>query len=111
MNDWSIAHARGAAWSKRIWRCCRAAMLSMFAALPVVAEAQHQFSLAPINLLPSAPTTYQMRDWRAVATAFDSLAFGVNATGQFLPIPRRDDTPESPFLSVAYELPSYVGEA
>ena len=110
MNDWSIARARGAAWSKRIWRCCRTSMLGMFAALPVVAEAQHQLSLAPINLLPNAPTAYQMRDWRAVATAFDALAFDVNATGQFLPIPRRDDTPESPFLSVAYELPSYVGE-
>jgi hypothetical protein len=46
-----------------------------------------------------------------VATDFDALAFDTTATGQFLPIPRRDDTPESPFLSVAYELPSYVGDA
>jgi hypothetical protein len=70
----------------------------------------HQLSLAPINLLPNAPGTYSMRDWRTVATNFDALAFDVNATGQFLPIPVRDDTPESPFLDVAYELPSYVGD-
>jgi hypothetical protein len=80
------------------------------ATIPAVVSAQHQLTLSPINLLPAAPSTYQMRDWRAVATNFDALAFDVNATGQFLPIPRRDDTPESPFLSVAYELPSYVGE-
>jgi hypothetical protein len=75
------------------------------------AAAQHQLSLAPINLLPNAPATYQMRDWRQVAEDFDALAFNTTATGQFLPIPRRDDTPESPHLAVAYELPSYVGDA
>jgi hypothetical protein len=90
-------------------RICAAAIVWLISvAFP--ASAQHQLSLAPINLLPNAPTTYQMRDWQTVAVNFDSLAFDTTATGQFLPIPIRDDTPESPFLSVAYELPSYVGD-
>jgi hypothetical protein len=84
--------------------------LLLFAVPPQPATAQHQLSLAPINLLPNAPLTYSMRDWATVATNFDSLAFDTTATGQFLPIPIRDDTPESPSLSVAYELPSYVGD-
>jgi hypothetical protein len=73
-------------------------------------QAQHQLSLAPINLLPNAPSTYEMRDWRQVAADFHALAFDTTATGQFVPLPRRDDTPESPHLELAYELPSYVGE-
>jgi hypothetical protein len=77
---------------------------------PAVALAQRQLSLAPINLLPNAPTTYQMRDWRSVATDFDALAFNTNAPGQFLPIPRHDATPESSSLSEFYGLPSYVGD-
>jgi hypothetical protein len=75
-----------------------------------VAAAQHQLSLAPINLLPNAPTTYSMRNWQQVALDFDALAFNTTASGQHLPIPIRDTTPESPHLTVAYELPSYVGD-
>ena len=90
--------------------CCSIAALWAIFSLPFVASAQHQLSLAPMNLLPNAPTTYQMRDWHATAMNFDALAFNTTATGQFLPIPIRDDTPESPFLTVAYELPSYVGD-
>jgi hypothetical protein len=103
----SLARANGAQirWLGRRL----AAVLLLHAFLPSAA-AQHQLALAPINLIPNSPTPYLMRDWRAVASAFEELAFDVNATGQFLPIPRRDDTPESPFLDVAYELPSYVGE-
>jgi hypothetical protein len=88
----------------------RATIAALFLAAPQAASAQHQLSLAPINLLPNAPTTYQMHDWRTVALNFDALAFDSNASGQFLPIVRRDDTPESPHLHVSYELPSYVGE-
>jgi len=85
-------------------------IFALLAATPGVALAQHQLSLAPINLLPNAPTTYQMRDWRSVAANFDALAFDTTASGQFLPIPVRDDTPASSSLSVFYGLPSYVGD-
>jgi hypothetical protein len=73
--------------------------------------AQHQLSLGPINLLPNAPSTYAMRDWGQVARDFDALAFDIHATGQFLPLPRRDDTPESAALSYSFGFPAYVGDA
>ncbi|HEY3393225.1 MAG TPA: hypothetical protein VGK58_10980, partial [Lacipirellulaceae bacterium] len=110
MNDTLEQHAPRCARSESACRIVCALVLLSLAVPPQIAPAQHQLSLAPINLLPNAPSTYSMRDWAAVATNFDALAFNTTATGQFLPIPRRDDTPESPHLDVAYELPSYVGE-
>ncbi len=69
-----------------------------------------QLSLAPIDLLPNAPATYQMRDWRQTAADFDALAFDTTATGQFLPLMQIDATPVSSQLTTAFGLPAYVGE-
>jgi hypothetical protein len=110
MGNFGLRNVCRCAWMGSVCGYAFAVGLFLFAARPQPASAQHQLSLAPINLLPNAPSTYSMRDWATVATNFDSLAFDTTATGQFLPIPIRDDTPESPFLSVAYELPSYVGD-
>jgi hypothetical protein len=110
MNEKTARHAPQCAGFEPARGSVCALLLLLSAAWPQIAAAQHQLSLAPINLLPNAPSTYSMRDWAAVATNFDALAFDTTATGQFLPIPIRDDTPESPFLTVAYELPSYVGD-
>jgi len=51
-----------------------------------------------------------MRDWRQTATDFDTLAFNTAATGQFLPLVRIDNTPESPQLTTSFGLAAYVGE-
>ncbi len=51
-----------------------------------------------------------MRDWRQVATDFDTLAFDTAATGQFLPLVRIDNTPASPQLTTSFGLPAYVGD-
>ena len=51
-----------------------------------------------------------MRDWQAVATNFDALAFNVNATGQFLPLVKLDNTPQNPQLQTSFGLAAYVGE-
>jgi hypothetical protein len=104
-------HTYIVARTAELQRCVRVAVFLLFAALPVAGAAQHQLSLSPIDLLPNSPTPYLMREWNEVALDFDALAFDTMATGQFLPIPRRDDTPESPHLDVVYELPSYVGDA
>ncbi len=56
----------------------RALVLSITFA--TTACAQYQLSLPAIDLLSDAPSTYQMRDWRAVATNFDALAFNTAAT-------------------------------
>jgi hypothetical protein len=72
------------------------------------AHGQYQLPLAAVDVLPNAPTTYQMR-WQTVAN-FDSLAFNVNATGQFLPLIKLDSSPQSLQLQTSFGLAAYVGE-
>ncbi len=72
--------------------------------------AGREFSLAPIDTLPNAPSTYEMRNWAQTATNFDSLAFNMAASGQFLPLVRIDNTFQPPQTQTWYGLPSYVGE-
>jgi hypothetical protein len=79
--------------------------------VPLMSQAAgRQFALAPIDLLPNAPTTYQMRDWHQTATDFDTLAFNTTATGQFLPLMRIDNTLQPPQTQTWFGLPAYVGE-
>ena len=74
------------------------------------ASAQYQLPLPAVDLLPDAPSTYQMRDWRAVATNFDQLAFNTAATGPFMPLVLIDNTPQSTLLRTSFGFPAYVGE-
>jgi hypothetical protein len=71
---------------------------------------ENQLDIGAIDLLPNAPTTYQLRDWRDVALKFDNLVFDVNATGQFLPLTRIDMTPQYPLLQESFGIAAYVGE-
>ena len=86
----------------------RAAVLSVL--LTATAGAQYQLSLPAIELLPDAPASYQMRDWQTVAENFDALAFNVAATGQYLPLVKIDNSPQSPQLQTSFGLAAYVGE-
>ena len=95
--------------------CC--ALVAVGVALtPLVSlAAGRQLSLTAIDLLPNAPTTYQLRDWHQTATDFDTLAFDTTATGQFLPLVTIDTTPYLPPLvqdvgETWFGLPAYVGE-
>ena len=54
------------------WICCALLAFAIAHAPLVSLAAGRQLPLAPIDLLPNAPTTYQMRDWHQVATDFDS---------------------------------------
>jgi hypothetical protein len=86
----------------------RAALLS--ALLAATAGAQYQLTLPSVELLPNAPASYHMRDWQAVATNFDALAFNVTGTGQYLPLVKIDNSPQSPQLQSSFGLAAYVGE-
>jgi hypothetical protein len=90
--------------------CCALVALTSLAATSHLLAAGSELDLPPIDLLPNAPTTYQMRDWHKTATDFDTLAFNTTATGQFLPIVRIDNTFQPPQTSTWYGLPAYVGE-
>ena len=93
----------------RLLRCCvLLAVLSQCS--QVWAAAGRQFSLGAIDLLPNAPSTYELRDWHKTATDFDTLAFNTAATGQFLPIVKIDNTPVSSQLAQSFGLAAYVGD-
>ncbi|MEX0612714.1 MAG: hypothetical protein WD229_11400, partial [Pirellulales bacterium] len=91
--------------------CCCTLFAFAIAQPPLVSlAAGRQLPLAPIDLLPNAPATYQMRDWHETATDFDTLAFNTSATGQFLPLVRIDNTLQPPQTQTWFGLAAYVGE-
>ena len=76
---------------------------------------ENQLDIGAIELLPNAPSTYQMRDWHQTATDFDTLAFDTTATGQYLPLVRIDNTPYLPpnvqdVGETWFGLAAYVGD-
>ncbi len=106
MNGLLTRHHRPLRTAPVIAGC--AACLSFLLATAVCA--QQQFAVPAIDLLPNAPATYQMRDWKTVATNFDALAFNVAARGQYLPLVKIDNSPRSPLLQTSFGLAAYVGE-
>lgn len=45
-----------------------------------------QINISRIEMMPNMPQPYEMRDWNAVARNYDSLAFNLQASGQYLPL-------------------------
>ncbi|HQW27515.1 MAG TPA: hypothetical protein PLV75_16205, partial [Saprospiraceae bacterium] len=45
-----------------------------------------QIEIARVELMPNEPSPYFMRDWNAVATAYDSFVYDEQKTGQHLPL-------------------------
>lgn len=68
-----------------------------------------QITIGRIELMPDMPQPYEMRDWKAVARNYDSLAFNLEAAGQYLPLStiiyNTINYPEHP----TFGLQSYVG--
>jgi hypothetical protein len=68
-----------------------------------------QISIPRIDLMPNMPQPYEMRDWKTVARNYDTLAFNLEATGQYLPLStivyNTINYPEHP----TFGLQSYVG--
>jgi hypothetical protein len=90
--------------------CCTMSALALAQLPGVCLAAGRELALPSIDLLPNAPSTYQMRDWHKTATDFDTLAFNTTASGQFLPLMRIDNTFQPPQTQTWYGLPAYVGE-
>jgi hypothetical protein len=44
-----------------------------------------QIDIPRINTMPDFPQPYEMRDWKQVASGYDSLVFDITLTGQFQP--------------------------
>ncbi len=68
-----------------------------------------QINIQRIELMPNEPSPFNIRDWKQVATGYDSFVYDINRTGQFLPLifTRDEGTnyPENP----SFGLDTYVG--
>jgi hypothetical protein len=82
------------------------AVLLSFA--PPGGESQ-QVAIGRIDQMPDSPTPYLMRNWKSVAASFDSIAFDVSRSGQYLPlIQLYSNTVNYPGQG-SFRIQSYVG--
>ncbi|HEV8539491.1 MAG TPA: hypothetical protein VGR15_11290, partial [Bacteroidota bacterium] len=54
--------------------------------LPWTSAGAQQVAIPRIDQMPNLPSPYLMRNWREVARGYDSLAFDLNRTGEYLPL-------------------------
>jgi len=47
-----------------------------------------QLSINRIEQMPDLPFPLELRDWKAVAAAYDNYVFDMDKTGQYLPLSR-----------------------
>ena len=45
-----------------------------------------QINIQRIEMMPNEPSPYFMRDWKRVAQGYDSLAYDITKSGQYLPL-------------------------
>jgi hypothetical protein len=68
-----------------------------------------QCNLAAVDLMPNLPQPYQMRDWRALARAYDRFVFDFGTRGEHLPLVWLDESRvniDRPCVGLS----SYVGD-
>ncbi len=82
-------------------------MLAM--ATPITAPAEQQNQIDRVELAPNLPEPYCMRDWKAVATGYDQLAFDLNTQGEHLPLIWLDDNHIN-INSTGFGIATYVGD-
>ncbi len=79
--------------------------------LPTAGGLSQQVAVGRIDQMPDAPAPYLMRNWKAVAASFDSIAFDVSRSGQYLPLIQvYSNTINYPGQG-SFRIPSYVGSS
>lgn len=84
-------------------------ILFAFAWMPCNAIAEQQNRIDRVELAPNLPEPFHVRDWRAVAAGYDSLAFDLNARGEHLPLIWLDDSRVN-IDRTGFGISSYVGD-
>lgn len=69
-----------------------------------------QKSIPCVDLMPNLPEPFEMRDWRALAQAYDTFVFDPKAKGQYLPFIWFEDTRIN-IDRETFGLPSYAGSS
>ncbi len=68
-----------------------------------------QVSIGRIDQMPDLPAPYLMRNWKSVAASFDSIAFDVSRSGEFLPLVQLYANTVNYPGQGSFRLQSYVG--
>lgn len=68
-----------------------------------------QITIPRIEQMPNLPQPYAMRNWKSVAKGYDSIAFNVTASGQYLPLSSLYSNTVNYPASGSFKLKSYVG--
>lgn len=69
-----------------------------------------QISIGRIDMMPSLPEPYHMRDWKKVAHQYDSLVFVTSLSGQYLPLIAINESGVNYPEHKSAALVSYVGK-
>jgi len=70
-----------------------------------------QVVIPRIEQMPGIPEPYVMRNWKAVALAYDSLAFDLTRSGQYLPLAFLNTSTVNYPLQTSCGLHTYVGDS
>ena len=82
------------------------AILLSFAAAGGLSQ---QVAIGRIDQMPDIPLPYLMRNWKAVAASFDSIAFDVSRTGLYLPLAQLYSGTVNYPAQGSFRIQSYVG--
>jgi hypothetical protein len=75
------------------------------------AKGQPQVNISRIEMMPRFPHLYEMRCWREVATRYDSMAFDMGISGQYLPLAFLNSATVNYSAVSSFGLHTYVGDA
>ena len=91
---------------------CRPLATALAALLVCGAEGARgqQVAIPRIEQMPRLPAPYLMRDWKGVALGYDSLAFDLSRTGQYLPLAFLNTSTVNYPGEMSFGLSSYVGD-
>jgi hypothetical protein len=70
-----------------------------------------QIPVTRIEAMPTMPSPYLMRDWKAVARGYDSLAFDLTRSGQYLPLVFLNANTVNYPGQTSFGLHTYVGDS
>jgi hypothetical protein len=76
----------------------------------VTMAVSQQVSIPRIDQMPAMPDPYVMRNWKAVATGYDSLAFDLSRSGTYLPLIFLNASTVNYPSQTSFGLHTYVGD-
>lgn len=68
-----------------------------------------QLAIPRVELMPNQPAPYNVRDWKAVAVAYDAFVYDLNKTGQYLPLSHLNAAGVNYPQMETFRLHTYVG--